>query len=165
MRIVCEFLLNNLVYPDSVLNNNSVLNALNSHSGAYNQNLDKVLSNTNQKPTSPYIWLKVMECIRKCVPLYDYKACRDIFKMLVELVKRIPHSSSSFPPPLESEKSLSETRASIKKSNEENRVQIVSSRNEGEGKDLRLNSLYEVCLIYSNLVGRQKHRLIDLFFY
>lgn len=53
--------------------------------------------------TPTYLWCKVLECVRRFIPLHDYKSCRDIFKMLLEVVKRIPHAHSSYPAQLETE--------------------------------------------------------------
>ena len=68
-----------------------------------NTNLVNMRSKTGGKETPTYIWCKVLEFIRRLIPTLDYKSCRDIFKMLLELAKRIPHSNSSVPPPLENE--------------------------------------------------------------
>ena len=61
------------------------------------------LATTEFKATPTYLWCKVLECVRRFIPLHDYKSCRDIFKMLLEVVKRIPHSHSSYPAQLETE--------------------------------------------------------------
>lgn len=81
VRYVCEAMLNNLVYSERTTTTTGVV----------------------IKPTNIFVWCKVLEAIRKYIPEHDYKSCRDIFKMLLEVIKRIPHSNSSFPPPLETE--------------------------------------------------------------
>lgn len=58
---------------------------------------------TSEASASPYIWCKILDCIRNFITQHDYKSCRDILRMLLELVKKIPHDESSVPPQLESE--------------------------------------------------------------
>ncbi len=152
VRFVVEFMLNNLVYSDQVLNNNLLVNALNQNavlnSTSTNSELHKTIQSISKQPTSPYLWYKVMECIRKCIPLHDYKACRDIFKMLLELIKRIPHSNSSYPPPLESEKPLD--KVSPKKNDLKvglyagRQAQNTAHFKTTTDEDIKLESLYEV---------------------
>lgn len=119
VRYVCEYMLNSLVYFHSISSNSNYLNFLNNTNNASNQNQTNNLSiNTTNtaliqkltqqsisgsKTTSTYLWCKILECIRRFIPLHDYKSCRDIFKMLLEVVKKIPHSDSSYPPTLETE--------------------------------------------------------------
>lgn len=55
------------------------------------------------RETSTFIWCNVLKFIQKLIPSLDYKSCRDIFKMLLEAAKKMPHSNSSLPPPLEYE--------------------------------------------------------------
>jgi hypothetical protein len=156
VRFVVEFMLNNLVYSDQMLSNNLLANAVSQNcmlnSTSSNSELQRTIQSVSKQPTSPYLWYKVMECIRKCIPMHDYKACRDIFKMLLELVKRIPHSSSSYPPPLESERPLDQFESPIK-ARSDLKVGLFSSRstqNLAHHKltaedDIKLESLYEVC--------------------
>ena len=150
VRFVVEFMLSSLVYSDQTLNNNYLINATNQNnlfnSSATNINLQKTIQTINKKPTSPYLWLKVMECVRKCTPLHDYKACRDIFKMLLDLVKRIPHSSSSYPPILKSEQSLTEISSRKAKSDRDfaKTKELMSRQSTDNDQDIKLDSLYEV---------------------
>ena len=111
VRFVCEFMLNSLYFVSSTqtntlansTNSNSVPNMNASTGNLSNTNLVNMRSKTGGKETPTYIWCKVLEFIRRLIPTLDYKSCRDIFKMLLELAKRIPHSNSSVPPPLENE--------------------------------------------------------------
>lgn len=109
VRYVCEFMLNNLLYSGGSLNQStpSLVSQLSS-SNLVGQSMNNIhnqqpKSNANIKPTNTFIWCKVLELIRKFIPSHDYKSCRDIFKMLLEVLKRIPHSNSSYPPHLETE--------------------------------------------------------------
>jgi hypothetical protein len=128
VRLVCENLLSNLVYHRSGGSTTAAnftqtdLNA-NPTSGATGTSLTNLITTTtkiendlnsytnnstqmnskNNQTTSLYMWCKVLECIRMLLPKYDYKSCRDIFKMLLEVVKRVPHSYASLPPQLANE--------------------------------------------------------------
>ena len=111
VRFVCEFMLNSLYFVSSP-QSNTLANSTNSNpapsanaSNAHlpNTNLVNMRGKTGGKETPTYIWCKILEFIRRLIPTLDYKSCRDIFKMLLELTKRIQHSNSSVPPPLENE--------------------------------------------------------------
>ncbi|CAF0729586.1 unnamed protein product [Brachionus calyciflorus] len=125
VRFVCEFLLNNLVYsiPSTPLN--------------------------KQLPTNPYIWCKVLECIKNFISLHDYKSCRDIFKMLLEVVKKIPHENSSLPPQLETEFLFPKSARKHKLISEDNTFDdeyfsLYNLMNASpQTDDLKLESLYE----------------------
>lgn len=127
VRFVCEYMLNNLVYSNS---NTTALQ--------------------KQTATNPYIWCKVLECIRNFIPLHDYKSCRDIFKMLLEVVKRIPHEKTNFPPQLETEllfpKSARKHKLSADFSifNDEYSGLYTLSSLSKVTDDLKLESLFEV---------------------
>ncbi len=131
VRYVCEYMLNNLVFAHNSNSNSQYLNILNSsqnyintnNSNNSNNNINSLSISNNLalihkctqqsqnttsniidvKTTPTYLWCKILECIRRFIPLHDYKSCRDIFKMLLEVVKRIPHSNSSYPIQLETE--------------------------------------------------------------
>jgi hypothetical protein len=164
IRFAVEFMLNGLVYTDEALNHNIVLAAQNQNnvfnSAATQTELQKSLNMVSKPATSPYIWYKVLECIRKCIPMHDYKACRDIFKMLLELVRRIPHPSSSYPPPLVSEQPLveevsaafkalhglnsSSSRITNQQSSNKQQSRVSSQNKANADADIKLESLYEV---------------------
>ncbi len=129
VRYVCEYMLNNLIFSNSSNSNTQYLSILNSSTNYINSNNSNFISNNNTislsnnfgliqkctqqsysisnsfefKATPTYLWCKILECIRRFIPLHDYKSCRDIFKMLLEVVKKIPHSHSSYPIQLETE--------------------------------------------------------------
>ena len=176
VRYVCEYMLNNLVYFHSISSNSNYLNFLINTNNASNQNQTNNLSiNTSNvaliqklnqqsipgnKTTSTYLWCKILECIRRFIPLHDYKSCRDIFKMLLEVVKKIPHSDSSYPPTLKTE--LFSIKSAIKhklndyssdnsfgngdysaslNTNSSNQLSMVTD-------DLKLESLYDVIIFF-----------------
>ena len=119
-----------------------------------------LIGNTNAqltefKATPTYLWCKVLECVRRFIPLHDYKSCRDIFKMLLEVVKRIPHSHSSYPVQLETElihvKSTSKHKLLNDYSSGDNSLNEETGSNDTDlasqiaivTDDLKLESLYE----------------------
>jgi hypothetical protein len=142
VRYVCEYMLNNLVFAHNPNSNNQYLNILNSsqnyintnNSNNSNNNISSLSISNNlalihkctqqsqnttsnsidARATPTYLWCKILECIRRFIPLHDYKSCRDIFKMLLEVVKRIPHSHSSYPIQLETELLLTKSNSKHK---------------------------------------------------
>jgi hypothetical protein len=132
VRYVCESMLANLVFSNSSDGNANYLNILNSSTNFINatqtasnnfgtiQKLTQTQQHNQQQPqqqrthghdllkmaTPTYLWCKILECVRRFIPLHDYKSCRDIFKMLLEVVKRIPHSHGAYPVQLETELSF-----------------------------------------------------------
>lgn len=125
VRYVCEFMLNDLVY---------------SSASSTPEN------GSRQRATNTFLWLKVLEAIRKFIPNHDYKSCRDIFKMLLEVIKRIPHSDSCFPPPLESELALAKSPKKRKLSDTDNFTQDELNKEKLDHitDDIKLESLFEV---------------------
>lgn len=102
------------------------------------------------KPTNTFIWGKILECIRNFIPRHDYKSCRDIFKMLLDVVKRIPHSNSSYPPHLETELLFIRSARKHKLFNEYNTfddefINLPTNNSISlPTDDFKLESLYEV---------------------
>lgn len=154
VRYVCEYMLNYLVYSSSPslsnLNNNYLQHSNNNPiiSGSISS-----VSNLKLKPTNTYIWCKILECIRNFIPLHDYKSCRDIFKMLLEVVKRIPHSNSSYPPHLETEllfiKSARKHKFLTDYNTFDDEYASVNSISNSSmvTDDIKLESLYEVLIL------------------
>ncbi len=149
VRFVCEFMLNNLFY----LNQSAIQPQPTSSTGQQQQQQAanppvkvKLLSET-----STFIWCKVLEFIQKLIPSLDYKSCRDIFKMLLEVVKKVPHSNSSVPPPLENESNLSGATLAIATggkhklldSGESASQQILSLNSSRLTDDIKLESLFQ----------------------
>lgn len=128
-RHVSEFMLNNLVYSSGVVMSGSDGGG----GGPEKHQQHRVVV---VKATNTFMWLKVLEAVKNFIPQHDYKSCRDILKMLLEVIKRIPHSESSFPDPLETELSLS---ISPKK-----RKLDQNEPNSDSYDDIKLESLYEV---------------------
>jgi hypothetical protein len=159
---VCESMLNNLVYS-SVTANMQLVNQNNMT--AMGASFSNLLSNNVHmqqqqktslllKPTNTFIWCKVLESIRKFIPSHDYKSCRDIFKMLLEVVKRIPHSNSSYPPHLETELLFIKSAHKHKLLSDYNSFQDIFFQSSSSSSsanlslvtdDIKLESLYEVC--------------------
>lgn len=134
VRYVCEAMLNALVYAGPTRPSSS---------------------SSSSKPTNTFVWCKVLEAVRKFIPQHDYKSCRDIFKMLLEVIKRIPHSVASVPPPLETElvflsthkKTAGKRRLLLDDYNSFQDVMAASSTSPTESiatDDIKLESLYEV---------------------
>lgn len=140
VRFVCEFMLNNLVYSSG--SSQAIAN-----------------SKSLQNPTNTFIWCKVLESIRKFIPIHDYKSCRDIFKMLLEVIKRIPHSNSSFPPHLETEllfiKSPNKRKLLSDYNNFQDSFANTLSKNSTSmvTDDIKLESLYEVFKTFNKLMN------------
>ena len=164
VRVVCESLIANLVYASNVSNASSSGSLQTAPSVANNQtgvislnpntpgNPGSNLPNTNvqssattnlnggAKATPPFIWCKVIECIIRFIPTQDYKTCRDIFKMLLEVVKRIPHANSSYPVHYENDGSNSAKPALDKRKASQEDVRAV---NPSTASDIMLDSLYQ----------------------
>lgn len=150
VREVVEHMLANLVYADSKLHNGNLLYANNQNnlfnSNVTQTNLQRAIGDASHQATSSYLWHKVFECIYKCVPLHDYKTCRDIFKTLLELIKRLPHSNTSYPPVLRTELSVSKSKPSL--ADIYGRKKDAKQRSGDQSdQDVKLESLYEVYLI------------------
>jgi hypothetical protein len=158
VRLACEYMLNNLVYnsPSTSKNENkfnSVGSSNNnvSHNVSIVQKMNQSNQNGNLPTTPPYLWLKILECVQKFIPLHDYKSCRDIFKMLLEVVKRLPHSSSSYPPQLEADTLLkSPNKRLIDYSENDYEINSADVQSGMATDDIKLESLYEVRLINTN---------------
>jgi hypothetical protein len=138
VRFICEYMLNNLFYNTNNTNTNTT-----------NASNNTITSSKNiSNKTTPYIWCKVLDFIRRLIPTLDYKSCRDIFKMLLEVVKRIPHSNSNIPLPLENEIVFTRSINKHKLDNEfetnlrNNKTLLLS--NSAVTDDIKLESLYEV---------------------
>lgn len=127
-RHVSEFMLNNLAYSSGV-----IMPSSDGGSGPDKHQQNRVVV---VKATNTFMWLKVLEAVKNFIPQHDYKSCRDILKMLLEVIKRIPHSESSFPDPLETELSLSKSPKKRKLDQNE--------QNNDSYDDIKLESLYEV---------------------
>lgn len=160
VRLVCEFMIANLVYfghnsssssssssapqlvPNLSSNHQLSANNLNPNtpgnpgSNVPTNTVTSTSANASAKATPPFIWCKIVECIIRFIPAQDYKTCRDIFKMLLEVVKRIPHANSSFPAHYDNERSALEKR----KANQEDIRPISPST----ASDIMLDSLYQV---------------------
>jgi hypothetical protein len=141
VKLVCEYMLSNLTYSGTA-------------------------TAGTQKPTSTYTWCKILEYVRSFVPLNDYKSCRDIFRMLLEVIKRIPHSNSSYPPHLETEflfdkenkrrKLLTDTSSTDLVNYEHMQTALNNNRlnaivPSSVTDDIRLESLHEVSYLSSFL--------------
>lgn len=133
-------MLNNLFYNNCLSTNNPNPSTIN------NNNLNHLKNISNK--TTPYIWCKVLEFIRKLIPGLDYKSCRDIFKMLLEVVKRIPHSNSDLPLPLENEILFTKSINKHKIDNDYKTIIINNKQSllntSAVTDDIKLESLYEV---------------------
>lgn len=160
VRYICEYMLNNLLYNNSFNNTSLLTNTQNSSilSASNNFTNSNLFSNTASpsknisNKTTPYIWCKVLEFIRRLIPNLDYKACRDIFKMLLDVIKKIPHSNSNLPLPLENEMSF--TKAINKHRHDNDFDAMVKSNKEKllitsqVTNDIKLESLYEVAIVF-----------------
>jgi hypothetical protein len=87
----------------------------------------------------------VLKFIQKLIPSLDYKSCRDIFKMLLEAAKKMPHSNSSLPPPLEYEADASGTlKHKLADNFDPSTINRIRLRDVSRTtSDIRLESLYE----------------------
>lgn len=141
VRFVCEYMLNSLIFVNSHgMNQNNYTGLVNSsQTPLQNLNINTKLKNSiSDTPT--HVWCSVLEFIQKLIPGLDYKSCRDIFKMLLEVAKKIPHSNSSIPPPLENENVTVFTRKHrLEDDYDKNMLQKASRVTD----DIRLESLYE----------------------
>jgi hypothetical protein len=152
VRLACEYMLNNLVYNST--SNNKFINKLNGiganpnhvpHNIGIVQKLNQTNPNINQTTTPTYLWIKILECVQKFIPLHDYKSCRDIFKMLLEVVKRLPHSSSSYPPQSEVDTLLkSPNKRLIDYTENDYEIDSADVQSGLATDDIKLESLYEV---------------------
>lgn len=143
VRYVCEYMLNNLFYNNSISNSN--VNNTGS-GGNMNANSNMINSKYLANKTTPYIWRKVLEFIQRLIPSLDYKTCRDIFKMLLEVVKRIPHSNSNLPLPLENEIvfSKSSNKHKLDHDYDSSNNKIILQNISAVTDDVKLESLFEV---------------------
>lgn len=157
VKYVCEDLLNNLNFSSTSIQASSNTNTGNSGlNSSNNQNMlisltntgiqshnftlvKKLLNQSEHEETSTYLWCKVLETVRKFIRLHDYKSCRDIFKSLLDVVKRIPHSSSSFPPQPDVDKYLS----GPKKPKLLDDQHILNSQSDEVIEDIKLEVLFE----------------------
>lgn len=100
--------------------------------------------------SSPYLWCKILECIQNFITQHDYKSCRDILRMLLEVVKKIPHDESSIPPQLESEVMISKLARRNKLAEDlnllidEHAVIFSPTFSSSVTDDIKLETLYEV---------------------
>lgn len=100
--------------------------------------------------SSPYLWCKILECIQNFITQHDYKSCRDILRMLLEVVKKIPHDESSIPPQLESEVMVSKSvrrnklAADLSLLIDDHTVVFSPEYSSSETDDIKLETLYEV---------------------
>ena len=143
VRFVCEYMLNNLFYNNSISNSN-VNNAGTGNN--LNTNSNMIASKNLANKTTPYIWLKVLDFVRSLIPSLDYKSCRDIFKMLLEVVKRIPHSNSYLPLPLENEFVFgkSSNKHKIDQEYDSSNNKLILQNISAVTDDIKLESLYRV---------------------
>jgi hypothetical protein len=138
-------MLNNLVFistqaRDSLNSQNSLSNAQNVSNT--NVSTQSACKSRSLKETPTYIWCKILEFIKRVIPNLDYKSCRDIFKMLLEVAKKVPHSSGDVPPSLENE-------VTFNKNTFKHKIDMFAhdpmiSR---YTDDIKLESLYEVAEI------------------
>jgi len=149
VRFVCEFMLNNLFFLNQSAAQSQVNNQV-SQANPGQQSTAPPVKLKSLKETSTFIWCKVLEFIQKLIPSLDYKSCRDIFKMLLEVVKKVPHSNSSVPPPLENESnlpsSIGSTRASKHKlldfeQSASHQIELLNSSRLTD--DIKLESLFQ----------------------
>ncbi len=161
VRYVCEYMLNNLFYNNSIWNSN--VNGDGTVSNI-NTNSNMISSKNLANKTTPYIWCKVLEFIRRLIPSLDYKSCRDIFKMLLEVVKRIPHSNSYLPLPLENETLFGKLSNKHKIDHEYDlsNNKLILQNISAVTDDIKLESLYEVGKI-KNIKSNSGN--IDNYFY
>lgn len=140
VRFVCEFMLNNLS-QFNLQSNNQLTNLSNKNHSIKSSQGSKLKSNSE---ASTYIWCKVLEFIRKLIPSLDYKSCRDIFKMHLDVIKKMPHSNSSVPPPLENEHPSSGFgKRKLDSEQEEISNKILLQNSSRATDDIKLESLYE----------------------
>jgi len=157
VKFVCEDLLNSLNFSSTSIQASNNTNTGNSgSSSSNNQNvlisltttgiqshnftlIKKLLNQNEHEETSTYLWCKVLETVRQFIRLYDYKSCRDIFKSLLDVVKRIPHSSSSFPPQPDVDKYLSRP----KKPKTLYDQHVFNSHSDHPINDIKLETLFE----------------------
>ena len=156
VRYTCEFMLNNLVYYNP---NNDSIHGPNGPASNVNFQVNHNMQHLHwlqkagpaaalHKNTSTYLWYKILECVRKFIPHHDYKTCRDILKILLELVKRMPHSNSSYPSQLEADTLVRTNVAAPKRTYNESLDSLTQQQQQQLASsftnDIKLESLFEV---------------------
>lgn len=88
---------------------------------------------------SSYIWCKSFEYLKKFIEILDYKSCRDVFKILLDVVKHLSNKNNSKLPELSA-----------------NEVDLPSN-------DTKIEALYDVILINFSIRIDQLKR-VSIFF-
>ena len=138
VRQICEHMINFLVYSQSSPKNSLALSLINANQARKNEE-------TKETPT--FIWCKILEWLRRLIPRLDYKSCRDIFKIILEAVKRLSNSSSNLPPPLDNE--MVHVRVAGKR-----RLDALNDTNQICSKsthDIKVEALFEVFIAMKNI--------------
>lgn len=117
------------------------------------------LINNQQIILNTYIWCKTLEYIRKFIPIQDYKSCRDIFKILLEIIKKISQTSYSKLP----DSNINVNNDTISDQIISENDSLIINDNKKLLSDTKLDELFEVIFKFINDF-MQINKLIFLFY-